>query len=165
MRERGIASTAGSVRLELCGRTPRVDRPADRCVSLSVRRIDPFLPVGVEVGVRGKVRTCRRSVARRDFYVDLRRIVAELGEPEALLVHEIEGEPVRAGRDRAAEVELSLDALAGRGAHVVPEAVPEDRVAAVVQPVVREVEAAPGRGACILELNPSPSQRSRLRRV
>ena len=60
MRERGIASATRRIRLELCGRSPRIDRPADRCVSLRVRRVDPFLPVGVEVGVRGR---CARAAA------------------------------------------------------------------------------------------------------
>src|SRR5712691_8414867 len=165
MRERGITPAARRIRLELCGRPPRIDRPADRCVSLRVRRIDPLLPVRVEVGVRGKVGTCRCNIERRHLDVELRGIVAELGEPEALLVHEIEGELVRAGRDRTAEVELSFDALAGCGAHLVAEAVPEDRVASVVQPVVREVQAAPGRRAGILEGDPCMGQRSRLRRV
>src|SRR6266571_63705 len=165
MRERGIAPAARRIRLELCGRPPRIDRPPDRCVSLRVRRIDPLLPVGIEVGVRGKVGTCRRSIARRDLDVELRGIVAELGEPEAPLVDEIEGELVRAGRDRTTQVELSFDALAGCGAHLVAEAVPKDRVAAVVQPVVREVQAAPGRGAGILEGDPCVGQCSRLRRV
>ncbi len=165
MRERGIPSAARRVRLELRWRPPCVDRPTDCCVSLHVRRVDPFLPVGVEVGVRGKVRTCRRSVARRNLDVEVRGVIAELGKPEALLVHQVEGEAVRAGRDRATEAELSFDALAGCGTDLVTKPVPEDWVAAGVQPVVREIEAAPGRGAGILELDPSASQRSRLRRL
>src|SRR6476661_4921451 len=163
MRERGIASAARRVWLELGGRAPCIDRPAHRCVSLRVGGMDPLLPVRVEVGVRREMGTRGRSVARRHFDVEVRGVVAELGEPEALLVDEIEREAVRAGRDRAAKVELSFDPLAGFRAHLEAQAVPEDRVAAVVQPVVGEVEVAPGSAAGILELNPSARQRSCVR--
>ena len=110
MRERGIASASRRVRLELGGRSPRIDRPADCCVSLRVRRVDPFLPVRVEVGVRRQVRACCCGVARRNLDVELRGVVAELGEPEPLLVHEIESEAVRgrAGSDRGASSSRSM---------------------------------------------------------
>src|SRR6476661_2605009 len=163
MCERGVASAARRIWLELRGRAPRIDRPADRRVSLRVGGVDPLLPVRVEVGVRREMGTRGRSVARRHFDVEVRGVVAELGEPEAFLVDEIEREAVRAGRDRAAKVELSFDPLAGFRAHLEAQAVPEDRVAAVVQPVVGEVEVAPGSAAGILELNPSARQRSCVR--
>jgi hypothetical protein len=101
MRERRVPSSAWRVRLELRGRAPRIDGPADGCVALHVRRVDALLPVGVEVGVRGQMRARRRSIPGRNLDVQVRRVVAELREPEALLVDEIEGEAVRPGRDRA----------------------------------------------------------------
>src|SRR5947208_3233002 len=165
MRERRVASAARRVRLELRRRAPRIDRPSDRCVALHVRGVDAFLPVGVEVGVRRQVRACRRSGAGGNLDVEVRGVVAELGQPEALLVDEIESEAVRAGRDRAAQVERSFDALAGRRAHFVAEPVPENRIVALVQPVIREVEAAPRSGARVLELNAGGSQCPRLRRL
>jgi hypothetical protein len=47
------------------------------------------------------MRARRRSIPGRNLDVQVRRVVAELREPEALLVDEIEGEAVRPGRDRA----------------------------------------------------------------
>src|SRR6266516_948655 len=165
MRERRVASSARRVRLEFGRRAPRIDRPADGRVALHVRGVDAFLPVGVEVGVRRQVRACRRGVAWRNLDVEVRGVVAELRQPEALLVDEIEGEAVRAGWDRAAQVELSFDPLAWGRAHCVAQPVPEDRIVALVQPVIREVEAAPRSGARVLELNAGASQRPRLRRL
>src|SRR6266516_3936823 len=165
MRERRVASSARRVRLEFGRRAPRIDRSADRCVALHMRGVDAFLPVGVEVGVRRQVRACRRSVAGRNLDVEVRGVVAELGQPEALLVDEIEGEAIRAGWDRAAQVELSFDPLAWGRAHCEAQPVPEDRIVALVQPVIREVEAAPRSGARVLELNAGASQRPRLRRL
>ena len=74
-------------------------------------------------------------------------------------------EAVRARRDRAAQVELPLDALARCGAHLVAEAVPEDRVVPLVEPVVREIEPAPRRRARVLEHDAGRSERSRARGV
>src|SRR6266498_6120870 len=71
-----------------------------------------------------------------------------------------EGEPVAAGRDRASYVEVTLDAFAGCGADLVPPSVPDDRVAAVVEPVVREVELSPGRSARVLERNAGARERT-----
>jgi uroporphyrinogen decarboxylase len=107
----------------------------------------------------------RCGVARCNLDVDVRGVVAELCEPETLLVYEIEGEAVRAGWNRSAEVELSVDPLAGRRAHFVAESVPDDRIVALVQPVIREVEATPRSGPGVLELDAGPSQRPRLRRL
>jgi len=115
--------------------------------------------------MRRQVRACCRGVARHNLDVELRGVVAELGEPEPLLVHEIESKAVRARRNWTAELELSLDALAGCGADLEAKPVPENRVAPVVQPVVGEVEAAPGRGARVLEPDTSAGQCSRLRRL
>ena len=130
-----------------------------------MRGVDALLPVGCEIGIRRQGRARRGGVAWRDLDVDVGRIVAELGEPEALLVDEIEGEAVRPRWDRAAQVECPVDALAGRCAHLVAEPVPEDRIVALVQPVIREIEATPRSGARILQLNARLGQRAGLRTV
>jgi uroporphyrinogen decarboxylase len=165
MREGWIASAPRLVRLELRGRSPRFDRAADGCVSLRVRGVDAFLPVGCEVGIRWQMRASRRGIARGDLDVEVGGVVADLCEPEALLVDEIEGEAVRPGWDRAAQVELPVHALAGGRAHLVAEPVPEDRIVAPVQPVIREVEAAPRGRPGVLDPNARPGQRSGLGRV
>jgi hypothetical protein len=82
----------------------------------------------------------------------------ELGEPEAELLHEVEGEAIRAGRarrdDRGFDLQFAarLDHLRERDA--VP--VPDDRVAERIEPVVRELHAlsparAPRRRPCVLQ--------------
>ena len=73
----------------------------------------------------------------------LERRRADLGEPEAVLLDEVEGEPVGAGRLRDGELELELDGLAGldRTSEGRARPVPDDRVAAVVEPVVGELDA------------------------
>src|SRR5262249_28809856 len=48
------------------------------------------------------------------------------------------------------------------GAHRVPDAVPDDRVASVVEPVVRDVQVAPCRRTCVLELDACARKRARL---
>ena len=77
-----------------------------------------------------------RSIARCDLHLELGRVVAQLGEPEAVLVDEVEGEPVTARRDGPANRNVTFGALAGRRAHIGADPVPDDRVAAVVEPVV-----------------------------
>ena len=73
----------------------------------------------------------------------LERRRADLGEPEAVLLDEVEGEPVGAGRLRDGELQLELGGLAGldRMRERCAQAVPDDRVAAVVEPVVGELDA------------------------
>src|SRR6476469_331820 len=165
MCERGVASAAGAVGLELAGRPSCLDRPADGCVALRVRCVYPLFPVGSEICLGRKMSPRCGRVARCDRDVELGRVVAELGEPEALLVDEIEGKLVRPRRDRPSDLELALDSLAGSGAHLVAQTVPDDRIAALVEPVVREVQAAPGRAACILERDACTVERTRLRRL
>ena len=79
-----------------------------------------------------------------------------------MLVDEVEREAVGAGRDRAADVDVELDPLAGLGADGMPDAVPHDRIAAVVEPVVRDVQVAPGRGPGVLDNHVCARQRARL---
>src|SRR5580765_535339 len=143
MRERWVASAAWAIRFELAGRPSCLDRPADGCVALRVSCVHPLFPVGSKICLGRKMRPRCGRVARGDLDVELGRVVAELGEPEALLVDEIERKLVRPRRDRASDLEVALDALAGSGAHLVAQTVPDDRIAALVEPVVREVQAAP----------------------
>ena len=84
-----------------------------------------------------------------------------LCEPEAVLLDQVEREPVRAGRPRADEVQLRLERLTGpdRLREGRALAVPDDRVPERVEPVRRELHAlaaarTPGRGARILEQHP-----------
>jgi len=165
MRERWIAPAARAVRFELVGRPSCFDRPAHSGVALRVRRVHPLFPVGSEIRLGRKMRPRCGRVAGCNLDVELGRVVAELGEPEALLVDEIERKLVRPRRNRASELELALDALAGCGAHLVAQTVPDDRIAAFVEPVVRDVQAAPGRAACILERDACTVERARLRRL
>ena len=119
MRERWIAPAAWAVRFELAGRPSCLDRSADGCIALRVRCVHPLFPVSSEICLGRKMRPRRGRVARCDLDVELGCVVAELGEPEALLVDEIERKLVRPRRDRASDLELALDALAGSGAHLV----------------------------------------------
>src|SRR3954447_23721944 len=164
MRESWIASTSGPIRSELAGWPSRLDRPAHGCVALGVCCIHSLFPVGSEIRLGRKMRPRCGRVARCDLDVELGRVVAELGEPEALLIDEIERKLVRPRRDRASELELALDALAGSRADLVTQTVPDDRIAALVEPVVREIQAAPGSAACILERDACAVERARLRR-
>src|SRR5438105_14090472 len=102
-----------------------------------MRRTDPLLVTpSVEQPRTGRVAWC-------DVDVELRCEVAELRQPEAVLVDEVEREPVAPGRDRPAHLQVALDALAGRGVDVLADSGPADRVAPVVEPVVRGLEPAP----------------------
>ncbi len=99
---------------------------------------------------------CSARVARGHVDVLLERRVAELGEPEAVLLDEIDGEPVPPRRDGGAHCELlpqrlpRLDDAHERRA----ASVPHDRIAALVEPVVREVKTRPPRRrACVVDLD------------
>src|SRR4051812_39483817 len=145
MRERGVASPARHVRLELARAPPQLDRAADGRVTLVMRGCDLL---GVAFGAVQR-RAC--GIPRLDVDVELRREVPELCEPEAMLVHEVERKLVQPRRDRPAHLQRSFDALTRRCAHRLPDAVPHDRVAAFVEPVVRDVQIAPGRAARVFE--------------
>jgi hypothetical protein len=127
--------------------------------------VDALLPVGIGLGLRREERTSLGRVAWENVHVDLRREVPQLSEPVAVLVDEVEGQPVPAGRNRTAHVEGAVDALAGRCGHLETEAVPDDRIAAVVEPVIGEVQPLPRRCAGILEHDTRATQRPRLRRL
>ncbi len=159
MREAGDAAAPGRVRCERARtRAERPAVPADRArhhrVALGVRLLDAAAPLRVrldrvrEVGVRA-------LAAREDVDRGLELLAAELGEPRAELGDEVEREPVPAGRDRRAHVGLDAAPPAGRERRDGrPLAVPDQRVAALVEPVVAEPDAvAPGGGAGVLELD------------
>ena len=89
---------------------------------------------------------------------DLEHERARLREPEAVLLDQVDREPVRAGRPRPDEPELQLDDLArlNRLRERRPLAVPDDRVPERVEPVRAELDAlaaarAPRRRARVLE--------------
>src|SRR5436190_21869330 len=91
--EARIAAAARCVRLELAWPPSHVDRAADRCV-----------PLAVQGGDLLRIALCSEQpragrVARRDVDVEHGSEVAELREPEAVLVDEVEREEVAAGGD------------------------------------------------------------------
>ena len=98
---------------------------------------------------------------RQDVDLDLVRGHADLGEPEAVLLDEVEREHVTAGRADDVDGQLDVDRRPRRhrAGERGPEPVPEDRVAARVEPVVGELQAlvasrAPRRAAGVLEHEP-----------
>ncbi len=101
-------------------------------------------------------------VAGCDVDVELGCEVAELGEPEPVFVDEVERESVAPWRDRAADLHFALDPFARFRAHGVADAVPHDRVAAIVEPVVRDVQVAPGCRPGVLDDDLRMRERARL---
>ena len=78
-------------------------------------------------------------------YVDgnIERRRAELGEPEAELLDEVECEPVAAGRTGRVKRELELDLVARLDdvGERRPAPVPDDRIAEWIEPVIGELHA------------------------
>src|SRR5690349_8118345 len=126
MCERRVAPAARLVRLELARPAAHVDRAADCRVALAMCGGDLL-----QVAIRA-VQLRSGRVARSDLDRELGREVAELGQPEAVLVDEVEGKEVAAGRDRPANLELTLDPLARRRTHRHAASVPHDWVTSVV---------------------------------
>ena len=127
----------------------RVDRAGDDGVALGVERERTRLPLGRRVdavrrGAPSRRRRGRRVDARQDVDVAPGALAAELAEPGAVLGDEVEREAVAARRDRRADGDLELGALARarRARSGGAEAVPDDRVAALVEPVVRRGDVA-----------------------
>src|SRR6476661_10359573 len=108
MCERRVTSPSRLVRLELARAAAHIDRAADRRIALAMCGGD-LIPVAFRA-----VQLCSGRVARRDVDLELWGEVPELRKPEAVLVDEIEGEPVAARRDRAANVQVPFDAFSRR---------------------------------------------------
>jgi uroporphyrinogen decarboxylase len=159
MRERGIAAAAGRVGLELLGPAPEFQRAAYGCVPLAVR-LAQLRVVGFYIRRCEEPR--RRSVARCNIDVELRREVAQLGKPEPFFVDEVERESIAAGWDRAAYVHLALDPFARFRADGVADAVPDNRVASVVEPVVGDVQVVPRRRPGVFDDEARLRERARL---
>src|SRR5579864_3175810 len=172
-----MPSTALRVRLEPARGPPQeaalaLDRAADGAVALRMQCARPLEPVRRGLRAVGEERARLRGIARRHLDVALERRVAELREPEPVLLDEVDCEPVAARRDWAAHRDLlaerrtRFDRPRERGA----DAVPDDRVAALVQPVVGEVDpvaraARPPRcRAGVLGLDNRRARRARLHR-
>ena len=154
MREARVPSAARCVLRQ----TARVERPADGRVALAVQLTRAPEPLVVRLGAEDP-RTAR--VARRHVDVLFIRCHAELGEPEAVLLDEVDCEAIAAGRDRRAQRERLAQGLAGLDGALErsPDAVPDDRVPALVEPVIRQEEAVldatcpPRRGAGVVDLH------------
>ena len=89
---------------------------------------------------------------------EVERHRSDLLEPEAVLLHEIEREPVAPLRTRRDDRHVELDLLARRddSRQRRSDAVPHDRVPERVEPVIRELDSllparAPRGGARVLE--------------
>src|SRR5438445_12050139 len=93
-----VATAARGVRLELGWQPAHLDRASDRRVALCVRGPDP---IRVDLGVGRKKVPRARRIARTDVELELGREVAELSEPEPVLVDEVEGQAVAPRRNRA----------------------------------------------------------------
>src|SRR5690349_12431270 len=85
--------------------------------------------------------------ARLDVDLDLEPRVADFGEPVPPLVDEVEREPVRPRPERRAHVEPlpRRSSRLDRARDRCPDLAPDDRVAAVVEPVVRDLDSPPRR--------------------
>ena len=159
LREAGDAAGARRPRREPLAQAARgVDRACDHGIPLGVERQRAALPLRRG---RRRVHCCRVAEscgvdARQHLDGLARRVLAaQLGEPGAVLGDEVEGEAVAPGGIGARTVISSSTLLAGRyrprkrRAH----AVPDDRVSALVEPVVRGGDVrAPGHGADVLHL-------------
>ena len=90
----------------------RFDGAADRRVALGVKGVHSLEPVRWGLHSLGQERVRAGSVSRQHVDGLLVRRVAELGEPEAVLLYEVDGESVATRRNRRAERELLVKRLA-----------------------------------------------------
>src|SRR5205807_5396629 len=101
-----------------------------------------------------------------DLDVLFEGLVPQLGEPEAVLLDEIDREAVAPRWDRSTHRELLPQRATGidRSFQRRAPAVPDDRIAALVEPVVREKQSflgppgPPGGTARVLDLDGQPAQ-------
>ena len=192
MREVADASAPRRPRLELGRRASaesasRVDRGSDDRPTVLVQVEDPPRPLrrrryavaeerdGVGLGERRQLLLLlgkrgfvsahdreRSPDPPLDRHIALEHRVAELRQPQPSVVDQVEREPITAGWDRPAHLDVGLDPLSRRDRmwQVGAEAVPDDRVAAVVEPVVCELDSdqaalrPPRREPGVLERDP-----------
>jgi len=83
--------------------------------------------------------------ARQHDDGDVERRAANLREPEAALLDEVEGEPVAPGRPGGEYRRVELDLFARRDGtrQGCPDPIPEDRVSEWVEPVIGDLDAGP----------------------
>ena len=103
-----MTAAAGRVRRELRRTASRLDGSADGGVTLLVQFAHTGVPVVSRFGVIREKRSRPACIAPRDLDVLLERCVAELGEPEAMLLDEVDGESVSPRRNRRAQREALL---------------------------------------------------------
>jgi uroporphyrinogen decarboxylase len=148
----------------------QLDRTPDCRVPLRMQLRHVIAPVGRRLDAFGEERARRGRVSRQHVDRLLPWGVPELGEPEAMLLDEIHRQQVTTGRNRATQVHSLLQRLP-RGDVALerrPSSVPDDRVAALVEPVVGEEEpvvsaaCAPGGAAGVLHLDGRRLQRTGL---
>ena len=86
------------------------------------------------------------SVPRQHVYCLLPGSVSELCEPEPVFLHEVNRQQVATGRDRPPELHALVQRLAGGDAALERRAppVPDDWIAALVEPVVGDEESVVG---------------------
>jgi uroporphyrinogen decarboxylase len=177
MRELRVAAPARRVRCKLRRRAPQElalhhHRSAHGAVALLVERSDALVPIGRRLCTGRQEGPCAACVPRDHVDVLFERRIAELGEPEAVLLYEVDREPVAAGRNRAPEGELLAERLAGldRARERRARAVPHDRVPSFVEPVIGNEQSLgvaarpPRRGAGVVDFDRRPLQGARLDR-
>ncbi len=108
---------------------------------------------------------------RLDVELDVERRDADLGEPEPVLLDEVEAEDIATRGARRVDADVHVDRLSRRDRprERRPQAVPPDRIPTSVEPVVRQLEAVlavrpPGCGAPVLEHEPRRRPGARLLR-
>jgi len=165
-----MASTARCVRGERRRPAPSFDRAADRGVPLLVQLAHAGMPAFARLRVVRKKRARFASVAPHHIDVLHEWRIPELGEPEPVLLDQVDREPVPAGRNRRAQRDRLPQRRARfhhsleRRAHTVPD----DRVVALVEPVIAQEETvfraarAPGGRAGVLDLDRRELERARL---
>ena len=159
MGESGDATRSRLVRGECAGpvvesaSVPR-DRAGDDGVTLGVRGCDPLGPVRRRLDPGGKLGVVAAG-ARMNVDGACLQLAAEFGEPGAVLGDEVECEAVAPRWDRRSHLCLDDRALAGcERWKRCALAVPHDRVVALVEPVIGELDArAPADRAGVLDLD------------
>ena len=109
---------------------------------------------------------------RPDLDRNIERGSTNFGEPEAVLLDQVEREDIATGRSRRCHWNLDLDRLAGcyRPCKGSPQSVPDNRIPERIEPVIRQPHAslptsAPRRGTGVLQNKPSPTRDASPRRL